>query len=251
MRRFLVLLLALGVGMILGRRFEGVSNTAEAGGGNAGGEALPPCQDSNGDGQSNLTDAVFLLNWLFLGGSAPTCPASNGQPSGLPDTGQTTCHDQNGTLVPCESDTCRGQDGFYQSGCPSDDRFLDNGDGTVTDNCTGLMWQKDTGDTEGAKALAWCDAVAYCEDLILAGHDDWRLPNIRELESIVDYGRSNPSIDPVFGAAPGTYWSSTSYAEQSRAAWQVHFGGSNITGVNSTAFKGINKNLVRALRNAP
>ena len=45
-----------------------------------------------------------------------------------------------------DSATCPGQDGFYQTGCAPDHRFVDNGDGTVTDNCTGLMWQKDTAD---------------------------------------------------------------------------------------------------------
>jgi hypothetical protein len=61
-----------------------------------------------------------------------------------------------------------------------------------------------------AKRLVWCNALAYCEDLELGGHDDWRLPNVRELQSILDYGRSSPAIDPIFGALPSFYWSSTS-----------------------------------------
>jgi len=65
----------------------------------------------------------------------------------------------------------------------------------------------------------WCDALAYCENLDFAGHDDWRLPNVRELQSIVDYGRFNPSIDPVFGACSAWGWSSTSYANNPLYAW--------------------------------
>jgi hypothetical protein len=125
---------------------------------------------------------------------------------------------------------CRGQDGFYQTGCPLEGRFVNNGDGTVTDTCTGLMWQLDTADVNGdgkflhvGDELPWCEALAYCENLDFAGYDDWRLPNIRELQSIVDYGRHWPAIDPVFRAESRWYWSSTSYAGRTRAAWCVHF----------------------------
>src|SRR6185295_7572041 len=47
----------------------------------------------------------------------------------------------------------------------------------------------------------WCGALAYCEGLTLAGHDDWRLPNVMELVSLVDYGRSQPAIEPLFETA--------------------------------------------------
>jgi hypothetical protein len=97
------------------------------------------------------------------------------------------------------------------------------------------MWQQDTADTNGdgqptdQDFLVWCDALTYCENLSFAGHDDWRLPNIRELQSLVDYGRSYSKIDPVFGLIPvqavvfQAYWSSTWYYIGARA-WQVHFG---------------------------
>lgn len=54
----------------------------------------------------------------------------------------------------------------------------------------------------------WCEALAYCENLTFAGHDDWRLPNIRELQSIVDYGRFTLAIDPHFGRLAVGTWSS-------------------------------------------
>ncbi|WP_179352093.1 Lcl C-terminal domain-containing protein [Winogradskyella vidalii] len=80
--------------------------------------------------------------------------------------------------------------------------FIDNGDGTVSDYATGLMWQK-TDDGEGHD---WEDALAYAEDLELANHKDWRLPNAKELQSIVDYSRSpqttsSPAIDPLFSTS--------------------------------------------------
>ncbi len=79
--------------------------------------------------------------------------------------------------------------------------FINNNDGTITDSATGLMWQQaDDGSTRD-----WEDALSYAEGLSLAGHSDWRLPNAKELQSIVDYGRSPDStssaaIDPVFSA---------------------------------------------------
>lgn len=56
-----------------------------------------------------------------------------------------------------------------------------------------------------------------------AGHDDWRLPNLTELQSIVDYGRDDPSIDPVFGAVSDYYWTSDTYTTTPALAWVVHF----------------------------
>ncbi|WLE99109.1 MAG: DUF1566 domain-containing protein [Candidatus Electrothrix communis] len=80
--------------------------------------------------------------------------------------------------------------------------YINNGD-TIDDQGTGLTWQQDTADvnTDGiitsdaypdGDVAAWEDALAYCENLIFAGESDWRLPNIRELRSIVDYTRYQP-----------------------------------------------------------
>lgn len=107
-------------------------------------------------------------------------------------------------------------------------QFAGNGDGTVTDLATGLMWaQADSG-----RSCDWRGALGYARDLILAGHDDWRLPNAKELQSIVDYARapdvtSSPAIDPVFectgildeAGVPNYpfYWTSTTHANTSRA----------------------------------
>ena len=99
--------------------------------------------------------------------------------------------------------------------------FIDNGDGTITDKGTGLMWEK-----EGpGPRMSWEAAITYCESLSLAGYDDWRLPNIKELRSILDYRRYNPSIDTsCFPATvPFYYWSSTTYPTDSSEAWSINF----------------------------
>jgi hypothetical protein len=124
--------------------------------------------------------------------------------------------------------------------------FLDNGDGTITDRATGMMWaQNDSG-----AGMDWEQALAYAQtqnDAKYLGHSDWRLPSTKELQSLVDYTRSpnatdathvGPAIDPLFkctgitnevGAADFPwYWTSTSAIAHANgaytAAWYVAFG---------------------------
>jgi hypothetical protein len=105
--------------------------------------------------------------------------------------------------------------------------FVDNGNGTVTDTSTGLMWQKDTArDGQGNYyPVIWEEALAYCESRTIGGHTDWRLPTIKELRSLVDYTQYDPAIDKV--RFPNTvssyYWSSTTYASSTGNAWGVYF----------------------------
>jgi hypothetical protein len=98
--------------------------------------------------------------------------------------------------------------------------FTDNGDGTVTDNTTRLVWQQAAADSRD-----WEAALSYCEGLTLANQSDWRLPNIKELGSIVDRSQSSPAIDTT--AFPGTqssyYWSSATYVSDTSLAWRVDF----------------------------
>ena len=90
----------------------------------------------------------------------------------------------------------------------------------VTDNETGLQWQ----DNETASIMIWQDAINYCENLTLGDYNDWRLPNINELTSIVDDTKVNPSLSPVFKFfASYGYWSSTTRAGSSGYAWIVSF----------------------------
>jgi hypothetical protein len=99
--------------------------------------------------------------------------------------------------------------------------YVDNGNGTVTDTSTGLMWQKDT----AWGTYTWDMAKAYCENLTLGEQSDWRLPTRIELQSIVDYNAYGPSIDTAF--FPDTkakrYWSSTFSQGHQEAVWYVDF----------------------------
>ncbi len=70
--------------------------------------------------------------------------------------------------------------------------FVDNDDGTITDNATGLMWQQ----ADSGSGMDWEAALAYAESATTADYDDWRLPNVKELQSIVDYTRSPSAGDP-------------------------------------------------------
>jgi Protein of unknown function (DUF1566)/Secretion system C-terminal sorting domain len=102
--------------------------------------------------------------------------------------------------------------------------FTDNGNGTITDNLTNLVWQK----TLNINALSWEDALKYAENLTFANASDWRLPNIKELQSISDMSVGSPSINTTFFPTIGVkkYWSSTSLPNQTTKAWylQTQFG---------------------------
>jgi len=98
--------------------------------------------------------------------------------------------------------------------------FTDNGNVTVTDNDTKLMWQKGEGGS-----MTWESAITYCENLSLAGYSDWRLPNIKELESITDDSKYNPAIDTTYfpNAYSFGYWSSTTFTCCNSSALGVRF----------------------------
>jgi hypothetical protein len=105
----------------------------------------------------------------------------------------------------------------------------------VLDRVTGLMWQLCTAGTsppECASGIAepfpFADALVYCDDLDLAGHQDWYLPDRFELQSIVDYGQASPAIDEaVFAHTPSAaFWTSSTGADSTAAeptGWVVHF----------------------------
>ncbi len=137
---------------------------------------------------------------------------------GLPKTGQTMVYQM-------------GDDGYYQKGYPlgGGQRFIDNGDGTVVDTATGLMWVKDPSMIPGglfSSRMYWYDAINACENLEYAGHDDWRLPNINELMSIVDHSRYDPAYDTMFFSIPleqwTPFWSSTICMAWTDGAWCLY-----------------------------
>jgi hypothetical protein len=155
----------------------------------------------------------------------------------LPDTGQTKCY---GTVSPYNEIDCSGtgQDGEYNINPMS---YTDNGNGTVTDNNTGLIWQKcsmgqDSMTCSGtALTYTWDQAPAAtgCGALNtanLAGHNDWRVPSKKELISIVDYSVPFPGPTIKVKYFPNTiagsaslYWTSTQLASAATSAWYTSF----------------------------
>ncbi len=103
------------------------------------------------------------------------------------DTGQNNCYDSAGKMVNCpeEGGVTAGQDAQFNGFSPS---YTNNGNGTVTDNVTGLMWQQDPGEK-----MTWDQAVAGAGSLTLGGYNDWRLPTIKELYSLIKFNGIDPS----------------------------------------------------------
>jgi hypothetical protein len=162
----------------------------------------------------------------------------------FPATGQTTCwsSDVSGTVIPCAG---TGQDGDIRAGAVLS--YTDNGDGTITDNNTGLMWEKkDNNDTDPLHDVdtiyTWANAFAvHIAGLNagpgFAGYTDWRLPNYKELTSILNLETFNPAVSPAFNTdcAAGctvttcsctpaaSFWSSSAVASTPDSAWRVSF----------------------------
>lgn len=97
--------------------------------------------------------------------------------------------------------------------------YVDNGDGTISDQTTGLVWEK----TGSAAGMNWMAALAWCENATTGGYTDWRLPDIRELSSIVADLRSGPAIDPAFSCENKWYWSGSTSTYSPTNAWYVAF----------------------------
>jgi uncharacterized protein YjdB len=139
-----------------------------------------------------------------------------------------------------------GDDGSLQKGVewPSI-RFHDNGDGTVTDNMTNLMWEQRAG---SFKDLSWDAALTTITSLTTAGYSDWRMPNINELKSLLNYNSNAKAIwsgGTVFkNVVSNVYWSSTTFANDTRYAWQATiFDGTCELRYNNTGMKSSGYNI--------
>jgi hypothetical protein len=186
---------------------------------------IPPGNPANAQtivvGQAAV--AAHLAHGDYLGECHPTCEV--GVPSPVSKTGQTLCFDAGGSLIDC---VATGQDGEYQTGVSVDPRFTDNADGTVTDNLTGLIWLKNVdcfGHTDWIRGLDLLNTLSSgacgLSDGSVVG--DWRMPNVKELQSLIDYGQFNPALPPgnPFSGVPGAYWSSSAYVYLPDTAWLV------------------------------
>lgn len=139
----------------------------------------------------------------------------------LPKTGQTECY--SGTDC-----TGTGEDGEYQTGVEwPDPRFIDNNDGTITDRLTGLIWQAQG--LIGSDFKTWEEALTYANNLELAGYNDWRLPNVHELNSLYNFGVEDVVVWLEMcgfntlqnGNTPTTFWTSTTCTSNASGAWCV------------------------------
>jgi hypothetical protein len=203
------------------------------------------CGDCNGDGQVTVDELVKAVN-RALGSCQDDgiCSQSSGQR--FPATGQTTCWDTNGNVIACSG---TGQDGQIQAGGAL--AYVDNGDGTISDLNTHLMWEKKSQDGsihDQSNVYPWADAFGTFIGGLnanggFAGHTDWRLPNVKELQSIINYQNVDPAVSAAFNVncAPGCtvttcsctqsglYWSATSYVPGPFVAWVVGFLNGDVT----------------------
>jgi len=219
--------------------------------------ALPQCGDNviNGREYCDGTD-VGAFTCASYGYSSGTlqCDSSclhhdlsgcSGRES-YPATGQTVSYPADLFFSDAQA---VNDDGAVKAGAALS--FVDNGDGTISDLNTGLMWEKKSNDSSihdvdrtyfwsksGAFTVwDWLGLVNTEDGTGFAGHNDWRLPNRRELDSLVDFSHFNPSVVPAFNAsctegcvltecsctALADYWSSTTSAASTTLAWAVEF----------------------------
>lgn len=176
-----------------------------------------------------LVTACSLLLWTG-------CAALATQECAPPATGQIVWYQNNGAVASCDdfagydrpTDVPPSQDGRLTAGCPVEGRYEVDGP-VVVDHCTGLVWQR----TPSSGTRTWSQALVFVRNLVLGGFEDWRAPNVNELLTIVDYGRTLPAINPVFDVPGGddvsgpfarVFWTSTSdHGAPQASAWAVDF----------------------------
>lgn len=173
-----------------------------------------------------MANGVLLFLFLIVMPLA----AQAASPASIAQTGQTACWNESGTAVNCSG---TGQDGEIRAGVTwPKTRFVDNGNGTVSDNLTGLVWLKNAncfGPQNWASALYAANNLAngsFCGLNDGSKPGDWRLPNRTELESLLDSQQANPSLTAgyPFVNLQADYWSSSSYAPLTFNAWHVNIG---------------------------
>ncbi len=139
---------------------------------------------------------IAILSILAAGLMTLPHPTRAQGNSPIVDTGQTRCYNATTEIAcPGEGAAFYGQDAQSTGNTPS---YTDNGDGTITDNVTGLIWQQSP-DTNGDGSItaidkkSYANAVTYCQNLSYAGYTDWQLPTIKQLYSLIDFSGVDPS----------------------------------------------------------
>ncbi|MBM4386416.1 MAG: DUF1566 domain-containing protein [Deltaproteobacteria bacterium] len=192
----------------------------------------PDCdgKECGGDGCGGICEEIGCIFPFQCGANECFCNYPCDVAGKLPDTGQGKCYD-NGKAIACPAQGAAfsGQDAHYTTNKIS---FKDNGNGTVTDNVTGLIWMKCPAGLTGtgcATAIAlertWKGAIDECANSTFAGNSDWRLPSRWEIQRLADYGSFSPAINTgYFPNTPGNwFWSSSSYAPNAYGGWRVGF----------------------------
>lgn len=195
-----------------------------------------------------MNNRKALWSWMVLPAIIVMVLVSTGSAAAvkLPKTGQATCTDNSGNAVTC---TNTGQDGDLQKGVAwPNPRFTPNASTAITDNLTGLVWapngnllhardpqwEKRSAAIDGA--MTWQHALDYVAKLNAEnylGHNDWRLPNLAELESLLN--RAQPDTAQWLNSqgftnaqAADYYWSSTTNVNEAGTAWAVDMGYGNL-----------------------
>lgn len=182
-------------------------------------------QDAIQDSTTQDSAETHLIDEWYTAEEAG-CDSEDGLCMVTPDTEVYGTY--NWMVIACEGDNCgiSSDELSFSAGAvmapPGYTRFTDNGDDTVTDNNTKLIWSKNA-DPCGWKV--WWDAKSYCDGITLANHSNWRLPSISELKSLIDRKQFNPALPPghpFMNVQSGLYWSSTMYASSPTYAWYVY-----------------------------
>ena len=149
--------------------------------------------------------------------------------SGCVQTGQVSCHDTAGYIIACQG---TGQDAAYRKGIRwPEPRFIDQGD-IVLDNLSGLTWTKNGNLAEFP--MTWQEALGFIQQMNreqCCGYLDWRLPNRRELRSLISFQTRDPALPethPFKQVFPGWYWTSTTAAISPAHAWYIHLQGARM-----------------------